>query len=133
MILPINLSISMVNDTGTSDALFYHIYELRADLPSKTAPWTLLIIYHPSIDHVYKSPPTLHAADVQVIDDILIRVALFCAQSRCYISTCGFIQVPLSLQARVMSSLYPSIALALRLLQIPRQPKDALHSNRHCL
>jgi hypothetical protein len=64
MILPINPSIIMVNDTGTSDALFYHIYELRADLPSKTAPWTLLMIYHPSIDQVYKGCPTLHVVDV---------------------------------------------------------------------
>jgi hypothetical protein len=37
--------------------------------------------------------------------------------------------VSLSLQVKVRSNFYPSIALALRLLHIARQPNDALHSS----
>jgi hypothetical protein len=83
----------MIPESQTlSFAIFGSIYELRANLPSKTALRSVLVIHHPSINQVYKSCPTLHAKNVRVTDHYPLRIAFFCTRSRCYISTCGLIQ-----------------------------------------
>jgi hypothetical protein len=89
------ITIYLFTEIGISDALFCHLRKyLRVESELAIENGILDSSRHPSfINQVYKSRFTLHAKNVRVIDDILLRVALFCTRSRCITSICGLPEV----------------------------------------